>query len=501
MSQKYAQFLDKLHTIFDVEKSIAVLDWDRETYMPIEGNAGRTAQVSTLSAIAHELFTSDELGDLLAAAEQEQVSADYDSTQASMLRSVRRNYDEQRRFSSEFVKRSSAITGAAGAAWAKSRQDNDFASYQPHLEAAVAVAQESAEIYGYEDEKYDALLGQHERGMKAADLRRIFASLKSETVPLIKAIGEKLDVVDDRMLKQDFPVEAQRTMCHYAAESVGYDFKRGHLGEVHHPFSTSFGRNDVRITTRFAPEFAVSSIFAVLHESGHAMYEQGIAEDLDRTPLGRGTSSGIHESQSRLIENQVGRSLGYWQVHFPELTRHFPKQLNGVTVEQFYRAINKVQPSFIRVEADELTYNMHIMLRFELEQLLINGELRVADLPEAWRAKMQELLGVVPKTDVEGVLQDVHWSLAAFGYFPTYTLGNLYSAQFVAAAKQQDPLIETELARGDSTRLLAWLHQNIHRHGSKYDPAELCKRATGSTLTAQPFVDYVREKYGAIYAL
>ena len=501
MSKKYSEFLEKLHTISDVEKSIAVLEWDRETYMPVEGNAGRTSQVSTLSAIAHELFTSNELGDLLAAAEQEQASAEYDSTQASMLRNVRRTYDEQCRFSSEFVKRSSSITGAAGAAWAKSRQDNDFASFKPHLEAAVAVAQESAEIYGYEDEKYDALLGQHERGMKAADLRRIFAKLKSETVPLVTAIGEKLDAVDDRILKQDFPVEAQRTMCHYAAESVGYDFKRGHLGEVHHPFSTSFGRNDVRITTRFAPEFAVSSIFAVLHESGHAMYEQGIAEDLDRTPLGRGTSSGIHESQSRLIENQLGRSLGYWQVHYPELTRHFPEQLRGASVEQFYRAINKVQPSFIRVEADELTYNMHIMLRFELEQQLINGELSVADLPEAWRAKMQELLGVAPKTDTEGVLQDVHWSLAAFGYFPTYTLGNLYSAQFVAAAKQQDPLIETELARGDNTRLLAWLHQNIHRHGSKFDPAQLCERATGSTLRAQPFVDYVREKYGAIYAL
>lgn len=501
MSQKYSQFLEKLHTISDVEKSIAVLEWDRETYMPIEGNAGRTAQVSTLSAIAHELFTSNELGDLLAASELEQANADYDSTQASMLRSVRRSYDEARRFSSEFVKRSSAITGAAGAAWAKSRKENDFASFQPHLEAAVALTQERAEIYGYTDEKYDALLDQHERGMKTADVRRIFAALKSETVPLVKAIAEKVAAVDDRMLKQDFPVEAQRTMCHYAAESVGYDFKRGHLGEVHHPFSTSFGRNDVRITTRFAPQFAVSSIFAVLHESGHAMYEQGIAEDLDRTPLGRGASSGIHESQSRLIENQVGRSLGYWQVHFPELTRHFPKQLTGVTAEQFYRAINKVQPSFIRVEADELTYNMHIMLRFELEQLLVNGELRVADLPQAWRAKMQDLLGVSPKADAEGVLQDVHWSLAAFGYFPTYTLGNLYSAQFVAAAKSQDPLIEAELESGRSTRLLAWLHHNVHRHGSKYDPAQLCERATGSTLTAQPFVDYVREKYGAIYSL
>lgn len=501
MGQSYKKLLAKLHSITDVEKAIAVLHWDRETYMPIEGNAGRTEQVSTLSAIAHELFTSNELGDLLAAAELELASSDYDGTPASMLRNVRRSYDEQRRFNSEFIKRQSTITGKAGAAWANARQEDDFASFEPHLDAAVSLAQESAEIYGYEHECYDALLDQHERGMKTTDVRRIFAQLKSETVPLVKAIGEKLDAVDDRVLKQDFPVEAQRAMCLYAAESVGYDFRRGHLGEAHHPFSTSFGRNDVRITTRFAPEYAVSSIFAVLHESGHAMYEQGIAEELDRTPLGQGTSMGIHESQSRLFENQVGRSRGYWQVHFPELVRNFPKQLSGVTVEQFYRAINKVQPSFIRVEADELTYNLHIILRFELEQMLINGELPVADLPEAWREKMRSLLGVVPKTDREGVLQDVHWSQAAFGYFPTYTLGNLYSAQFLAAAKQQDTSIETALLSGDSTRLLEWLRHNIHQHGSKYDPAMLCERATGSSLSAQAFVEYVREKFGAIYAL
>ncbi|MCB1666117.1 MAG: carboxypeptidase M32 [Pseudomonadales bacterium] len=501
MSEHYQALLEKLKAITDVEKAVAVLDWDRETYMPEHGIAGRTRQISTLSEIAHRMFTSNELGDLLAAAENEQREAAYDSDEASMLRSVRREYDEQGLFTPEFVRRRSEVTGAAGAAWAACRKKNDFAGFRPHLEASVAIAQEAADIYGYDDEKYDALLDKYERGMKTAAVRRIFDEVKAQTVPLIQAINERKGAIDDRMLAQDFPVEAQRTMCRYAAESVGYDFSRGNLAEVHHPFSTSFGRNDVRITTRFAPEYAVSSLFATLHESGHAMYEQGIAEALDGTPIGKGTSSGIHESQSRLFENQVGRSLGYWQAHFEVLQRHFPEQLKGVSVEQFYRAINKVQPSLIRVEADELTYNMHIILRFELEQALINGDLKVADLPGAWREKMQTLLGVVPETDSKGVLQDIHWSMAAFGYFPTYTLGNLYSAQFMAAARQQDARIEAGLAQGKTTQLLAWLRENVHRHGSKYDAPELCRRATGQTLSAEPFVHYVREKFGALYAL
>lgn len=501
MNEHYQALLEKLKAITDVEKAVAVLDWDRETNMPEQGIAARTRQISTLSEIAHRMFTSAELGDLLAAAENEQHDAFYDSDEASMLRSVRRDYDEQALFTPEFVRRRSEVTGAAGAAWAACRQKNDFAGFRPHLEASVAIAQETAEIYGYADEKYDALLDKYERGMKTADVRRIFDEVKTQTAPLIQAIAEHQDAIDDRLLAQDFPVDAQRAMCHYAAQSLGYDFRRGHLGEVHHPFSTSFGRDDVRITTRFAPEYAVSSLFATLHEAGHAMYEQGIAEALDGTPVGKGTSSGIHESQSRLFENQVGRSLGYWQAHFEELRGHFPTQLQGVSVEQFYRAINKVQPSLIRVEADELTYNMHIILRFELEQALVNGDLKVADLPGAWREKMQQLLGVVPETDSKGVLQDIHWSMAAFGYFPTYTLGNLYAAQFMAAARQQDARIEGDLARGDPATLLAWLRENIHRHGSKFDAPELCQRATGQTLSAEPFVHYVRQKFGALYGL
>ncbi len=501
MKAKYEALLEQLHKINDVEKAMAVLQWDQETNMPAQSAGRRVAQLTTLSEIAHRMFTSTQMGDLLAAAQEEQAQAHYDSTQASMLRVTQREYEDQRLFSAEFVSRKSAVTGTAGAAWAQMRADNNFAGFQKHLEAAVAIAQETAEIRGYETEPYDALLSQYERGMTSAQLRLIFTELKNESVPLLQAIAERSERVNDAMLKQEFPVAAQEAMCRYGAESIGYDFKRGHLGEVHHPFSTSFGRDDVRITTRYAPEYAMSSLFGTMHEAGHAMYEQGIAEDLDRSPLGQGASLGIHESQSRLFENQVGRSLGYWQAHFTKLQSLFPKQLAGVSVADFYNAINKVQPSLIRVEADELTYNLHIILRFELELALINGALKLADLPAAWNEKMQSLLGVAPATDKLGVLQDVHWSQAAFGYFPTYTLGNLYSAQFMESAKQQDPKIEEELATGNNTFLLAWLRENIHQHGNKYDAAEICMRATGKPLSSAPFLKYVHEKFGAIYGL
>jgi len=497
----YRALLQQLHTLDDLHKAAAVLYWDRETCMPVQGNAGRTQQLTTLNQLVHEMATSTRMADLLAAAELEQASAAPDSDAACLLRCVRRQFDEERRFPAEFVRWRSEVTGAAGAAWASARERNDFAAFQPHLERTVEIARQSAEILGYAEEKYDALLNQYERGMKTAAVRAIFATVKRETVPLIQAISAQLDAIDDRILYQDFNIDAQRAFCRYAAASVGYDFSRGHLAEVQHPFSTSFGIDDVRITTRYQPDFATSAIFATLHESGHALYEQGIAPALARTPLAQGTSSGIHESQSRLFENQVGRSLGYWQKHYATLQAHFPAQLGQVSLTQFHCAINKVQPSLIRVEADELTYNMHIILRFELEQALVRGDLQVQDLPQAWRDGMQALLGITPPDDAQGVLQDVHWSQAAFGYFPTYTLGNLYAAMFMASARQQDAHIAAELERGEVTRLLAWLRHHIHQHGSRFDAPELCRRATGQELTAEPFVRYVHAKFGALYGL
>jgi carboxypeptidase Taq len=307
--------------------------------------------------------------------------------------------------------------------------------------------------------------------------------------------------VDDSILHQPYDIDKQKEFARYIVEAVGYDFDRGYLGTAVHPFATSFSRDDARITSRWYPDFISPSLFGSLHESGHALYEQGTHPDLARTPLARGTSSGIHESQSRLIENIVGRSHGFWRTHLPKLQELFPQQLGGASVEQFYKAVNKVQPSFIRVEADELTYNLHIILRFELEQALLEGDLAVADLPTAWNDKMQALLGVTPPTNREGVLQDVHWTRPSFGYFPTYALGNLYAAQFYRAAREQAPVIEAEMEAGKTDALLSWLRDNIHQHGRKFKPDEIVQRATGHPLSHEPFIAYATDKFGDVYDL
>lgn len=414
---------------------------------------------------------------------------------------MRRSYADERKLPDEFVRRVSQVSGAAHPAWVQARAENNFALFQPHLEQVVALAQEMAELYGYEDEKYDPLLDKFEHGMKTADARAIFDAVKSELKPLLTAVAEHTYFINDHFLHQPIPVAQQQEFARYAATAVGYDFSRGHLGTVMHPFATSFSRDDARITTRWNLDFLNAALFGTLHESGHAMYEQGAAPDLARTPLARGTSSGIHESQSRMMENIVGRSRGFWQAHFPHLQALFPAQLHGMTADDFYRAVNKVQPTFIRVEADELTCNFHIILRFELEQAMLNGELAAADLPVAWRAKMQELLGITLPTDAVGCLQDVHWTHPSFGYFPTYALGNLYTAQLYEAATQQNPSILDDMAQGDPASLLVWLRENVHRHGRKYTPGELIMQATGQPLSHKPFLRYVSTKFGELYEL
>jgi carboxypeptidase Taq len=363
------------------------------------------------------------------------------------------------------------------------------------------MCKEMADYFGYEDEKYDALLDKYELGMKTAEVRAIFDAAKEALVPLREEVDARADQVDDSIVHQEFPIAKQKEFARYIAKAVGYDFSRGHLGTVVHPFATSFSRDDARITTRWYPDFLNPSLFGTLHESGHAMYEQGTHADLARTPLARGTSSGIHESQSRMIENIVGRSLGFWQRHYPRLQETFPAQLGNYDVHAFYRAINKVQPSFIRVEADEMTYNFHIMLRFELEQAMLEGDLVVADLPTAWNDKMNELLGVVPPTDTLGCLQDVHWTRPGFGYFPTYALGNLYAAQMYETAVTQNPQIGADMADGDPASLVGWLREEVHQHGRKYTPGELIVRATGKPLSHEPFVRYITQKFSALYGI
>lgn len=501
MSTKFQQLLEKVYEIHDIEKAMGVLSWDKETNMPKAGNQARIQQMTTLRRISHELFTADSMGELIETAAAEIADAAYESNEASLIRYLRRSYAESRQLPPEFVRRVSEVSGKAHPAWVEARENNNFAHFRPHLEEVVKLVQEMAELYGYEDEKYDPLLDKFEHGMKTAEVRAIFNAVKAELIPLRQAIAERGTAVDDSLVHQPFPIDKQKEFAYYIAAAAGYDFSRGHLGSVVHPFATSFSRDDARITTRWYPDFLNPSLFGTLHESGHAMYEQGTHPDLARTPLARGTSSGIHESQSRMIENIVGRSLGFWQAHYPKLQALFPDQLGGHDVHAFYRAINKVQPSFIRVEADELTYNFHIILRFELEQAMLAGDLAVAELPTAWNDKMNELLGVVPPTDSDGCLQDVHWTRPGFGYFPTYALGNLYAAQFYETAVTQNPTIAEEMAKGQTGALVAWLRENIHQHGRKFTPAELVQHITGGPLTHQPFMRYVTQKFSDIYEL
>ncbi|MDX1412954.1 MAG: carboxypeptidase M32 [Candidatus Promineifilaceae bacterium] len=501
MTTNYQLLIKKVNELDDLSKALSVLNWDREVNMPQAGTTVRVQQMTTLSRLTHTMFTSEEMGEMIEAAALELNGAAYDSNEASLIRLLRRTYRDARKLPPDFVAKVSEVSGHAHKAWVQAREDNDFAGYRPWLEQIVELGQEKADLLGYEDEKYDALLDQYEYDMKTAEVRDIFSALKQELIPLREAIDDSHAHVDDTLLHQPFDVDKQREFAHYIAPKVGYDFSRGHLGTVVHPFAITFSRYDSRITTRWYDDFLAPSLFGTLHESGHAIYEQGTDPEVARTPLARGTSLGIHESQSRMMENVVGRSLGFWQAHFPRLQATFPAQLGRYTAEDFYRAINKVKPSFIRVEADELSYNFHIILRFELEQALMNGDLAPKDVPSAWNAKMEELLGVVPPTDSEGCLQDVHWSRPMFGYFPTYALGNLYAAQFFETAVDQVPAIEDELAQGKTDLLLNWLRENIHIHGRKFTPRELVHRVTGQALDYKPFLRYVTAKFNDIYAL
>ena len=498
---EYLQLLERVHELDDLNKAAALMSWDREVNMPRGGAAERIAQMTTLSSLCHRMATSDEMGDAIERAAAELDGAAYDSDEAALIRLLRRNYADARKLPAEYVARSAAVSGQAREAWVRARAESDFGRFRPWLEQVVELCQEMADYYGYEDERYDALLDKYETNMKTAEVRAIFDAVKAELVPLREAIDRSQVELDDSIVHRPYPVEKQQAFARTIAAAIGYDFERGHLGTVIHPFATSFSRNDARITTRWYPDFLNPSLFGTLHECGHAMYEQGTAAALARTPLARGTSLGIHESQSRMMENVVGRSRGFWQAHFPALQEYFPKVLGNNTAEDFYRAINKTQASYIRVEADELTYNFHIILRFELEQAMLNGDLAVADLPTAWNDKMRDLLGVTPPDDAQGCLQDVHWSRPGFGYFPTYALGNLYAAQFYETAVAQDPAVGEELGRGSTAALLAWLRENIHRHGKKFTPGELVVRVTGRPLDHAAFMRYATAKFGELYGL
>jgi carboxypeptidase Taq len=497
----YNSLLKRVHEIQDLRKAARVLTWDREVIMPKGGDPDRIKQISTLRRLSHQLYIADEMGELIESAAAELNGAGYLSTEASLVRFLRRDYLRARRLPTGFVTHLTTVNNQATAAWKQARQDDDFAHFKPWLEQVVTLVQEMADLLGYEEEPYDALLDTYEPGAKTSEVRAIFDNAKEKLIPLYQAVRRRRASVNDAFLRQYFDPKIQKRFAHYIAEAIGYDFNRGHLATAVHPFSTSLSRNDVRITTRYDANSLVPGIFATLHEAGHAMYVQNVDPELTRTPLAKETSAGLDESQSRLIENIIGRSKGFWRVHLPALRQHFPGQLNSVPLEKFYQGINKIQPGFIRVEADELTYNMHIILRFEMEQELLSGVLHVTDVPERWNQKMKYLLGIIPPNDREGCLQDIHWTMVGFGYFPTYALGNLYAAQFYEAALEQEPHIIDELEVGNTGSLLFWLRENIYQFGRKLTPPEILIQATGKPLESDPFIRYMKNKYTEIYAL
>ncbi len=493
--------LEDVQRLNDLGKAAAVIGWDREVNMPPGGVQARIQQMTTLSRLIYEMGTSDEMGERLERAEAEQQGADPESFVGALLHVLRRDFDDARMLSSDFVTRRSQISGQAHQAWTKAREENDFEAFQPHLEKVVELGRELAGLYGYEDTPYDALVNRYERGITTAEVARLFEDARAIIVPLREAIESSGVEIDDSILHREYDVAAQERYVRTLAEAVGYDLNRGHIGTAVHPFATSFAQGDCRITTRYYPRHINAALFGTMHECGHAMYEMGTDPAFARTPLARGASSGIHESQSRMIENAVGRSLPFWQAHYPGLQNAFPSALSDVPVSDFHAAINKVQASPIRVEADELTYNLHIILRFELEQALISGDLAVADLPTAWNDQMQALLGITPESDTVGVLQDIHWTGPSFGYFPTYALGNLYAAQLMEAAVEQAPQVASDLDRGSTEALLVWLRDNVHRHGRVLLPAEICRRATGRALDVGAFDRYVNDKFATLYGL
>jgi carboxypeptidase Taq len=500
MSEKLGQLKEILGEVSDIGHAASVLGWDQQVNIPPKGHEARGQQLATLSKIEHEKATADEVGNLLDDLKKEFDGADPASDEAATIRVASRNYDKATRVPPEFIAERAVVSSKAFEAWGEAREKSDFSIFQPHLEKVVELVRKYVSFFPPADHPYDTLLDDYEPGMKTAEVQAIFDGLRPRQVELIKAIASKEQVKDD-FLFVEYDEKEMMDFGVNVATKYGYDWSRGRQDKALHPFETTFSVNDVRITTRFEEDNPTATVFSTLHEAGHAMYEQGVNPAYERTSLESGTSLAVHESQSRMWENLVGRSLPFWEHFFPAFQKSFPSQLGDVDVKSFYKAINKVEPSLIRVNADEATYNLHVMLRLELEIAMVEGTVEIKDLPELWNTKMEEYLGVTPPNDAQGVLQDVHWSGGSIGYFSTYALGNLISAQLWEKINEDISDLDDQIRKGDFSGLLAWLRENIHQHGQKFEPQTLIERVTGSKITPDPYVRYLTNKYSDIYGL
>jgi carboxypeptidase Taq len=500
MNGAYEELSGRLAEINDLGNAAMVLAWDHRTMMPRNGAAARAEQLGTITRVAHEMFTAPEVGKLLDELEPWAESLDYDSMEASLVRVARHDYEKAVRVPAELRAEMSRAGAIAVPVWDEARKTSDWAKFEPYLATAIELRRRYVDCFEPADEDYDILLDDYEPGMKTAEVRAVFDELKTGLVPLIAEIADKADAVDASCLNGDFPIDAQKRVENEILAAFGFTADSWRLDETVHPFASRSGPDDIRLTTRHH-EDSLSSIFASMHEFGHGLYEYGVDRALARTLLQRGTSLAFHESQSRMWENLVGRSRPFWQHYFGLVKEAFPERLGAVDAEGFYRAANAVRPSLIRIEADEATYNLHIILRFELEQEMITGRLVAADVPEAWDAKMKEYLGIDVPDVADGALQDTHWAAGSIGYFSTYALGNIVSAQLWERISADIPDVYEQIGRAEFGPLRDWLREHVHRHGRKFMPKELLERVTGSSLDPQPLLGYLRAKLGEIYGL
>lgn len=473
----------------------SVLGWDQETNMPPKGITYRAEQLSYLAGQSHRLLTASEVGEWLTACESESASWPEDDERRGNLREWRRDYDRAVKTPPDLVTEMARTSALAREAWTEARKNSDFAHFQPWLEKIIGLSRRQADCWGWEGTPYNALLSAYEPGSTAADLKELFANLRQTLVELLPVAQQRTNRVDPRKLRSHYPVESQQKFNAKVAKAMGFDFEAGRIDTTTHPFCSGMGPGDCRLTTRYDEGDFTSSLFGIMHEAGHGLYEQGLRVEAHGTPLGESCSLGIHESQSRLWENLIGRSRMFWEHWYPIARDIFP-HLKYVPMEEFWMIINRVTPSFIRTESDEVTYNLHIILRFELEQALIEGTLAAADVPGAWNTRFKELFGLDVPDHAHGCLQDIHWSMGGFGYFPTYTLGNLNAAQLYRAALSHNTGFAADIARGDYARFLDWLREKVHRVGRRYLPNDLMRHATDEPTNAKYFGDYLRSKFG-----
>jgi carboxypeptidase Taq len=500
LEKKMEELKKRLREIYDLDSVLALLNWDQNTYMPEAAGDARGSQMATLARIRHDRMTDPGLGRLLEELTPYEQELPYDADDAALIRLAKRHFATETKVSADFVSRFYQHTSQTFAAWVEARKADDFSKVEPFLEKTLEFSREYAAFFPGYQHPADPLIDRSDYGMKAEEIRKLFAELRRRLVPLVDQITS-LPPSDRSCLTQFYPKDQQLAFGEKVIKKLGFDFKRGRQDLSPHPFMTRFADGDVRITTRVNEHDLSEALFSTIHETGHALYELGIRSQYEGTPLHTGTSSGVHESQSRLWENIVGRSRSFWTYFYPQLQEEFKEQLAGVSLDEFYRAINHVKRSLIRTEADELTYNLHVIIRFDLELALLEGSLSVKDLPEAWRSRYQSDLGVAPPSDKNGVLQDVHWYFDFIGgMFQGYTLGNILSAQFYQAALKAHSKIPEEIEKGEFSTLRGWLTENIYQYGSKYTAAEIVKKATGTALTIEPYIEYLTQKYTELYS-